>query len=357
MLTLILILAVIRNYKTHTESGDIFVSGSGSSVWRWRRGWRRQRQEENRCLLSRISKITMMTAINKRKPVWTRWHGDSSYSHLLLCISRQEFFRSLGLWAETCSYQTATLLAASADPAECQGERLYQRLALAALDRLIITAGTQRTITSWLHHHKFAWCHHVCAADNVFGCHLDTLCHREHTIIPRFVVKCIKTVEKRGKLAHTRMHRHTHGHTQPSAACVQVWILMGSTEWAETWLWSRNYATKLITVTNSDSSCSLLTLPLFFCLRRWPSFRCRPPSSCGLQRNSWTWRMDSGKKSTSSPERWSFSCESFLSRCFPSAALTSSSLPYVSARKPPRPVYGRELLRPVGLCRFRGPLP
>ncbi|CAF95638.1 unnamed protein product, partial [Tetraodon nigroviridis] len=34
--------------------------------------------------------------------------------------------------------------------------------------------------------------------DNVFGCHLDTLCHREHTTVPRFVVKCIKTVEKRG---------------------------------------------------------------------------------------------------------------------------------------------------------------
>lgn len=59
----------------------------------------------------------------------------------------------------------------------------------------------------------------MCAADNVFGCHLDTLCHREHTIIPRFVVKCIKTVEKRGKLAHTRMHRHTRTHTTICCMC------------------------------------------------------------------------------------------------------------------------------------------
>uniref|UniRef100_A0A1A8J910 Rho GTPase activating protein 27 n=2 Tax=Nothobranchius TaxID=28779 RepID=A0A1A8J910_NOTKU len=34
--------------------------------------------------------------------------------------------------------------------------------------------------------------------DNVFGCHLDTLCHRENTTIPKFVEKCIKTVERRG---------------------------------------------------------------------------------------------------------------------------------------------------------------
>uniref|UniRef100_A0A1A7WSM0 Rho GTPase activating protein 27 n=1 Tax=Iconisemion striatum TaxID=60296 RepID=A0A1A7WSM0_9TELE len=34
--------------------------------------------------------------------------------------------------------------------------------------------------------------------DNVFGCHLDVLCHREHTTIPKFVEKCIKTVERRG---------------------------------------------------------------------------------------------------------------------------------------------------------------
>ncbi|XP_056879288.1 rho GTPase-activating protein 27 isoform X6 [Takifugu flavidus] len=34
--------------------------------------------------------------------------------------------------------------------------------------------------------------------DNVFGCHLDTLCHREHATVPRFVVKCVRTVEKRG---------------------------------------------------------------------------------------------------------------------------------------------------------------
>ncbi|XP_030649344.1 rho GTPase-activating protein 27 [Chanos chanos] len=34
--------------------------------------------------------------------------------------------------------------------------------------------------------------------DNVFGCHLDVLCHRENTTVPRFVEKCIKAVEKRG---------------------------------------------------------------------------------------------------------------------------------------------------------------
>ncbi|KAG7317374.1 hypothetical protein KOW79_019672 [Hemibagrus wyckioides] len=34
--------------------------------------------------------------------------------------------------------------------------------------------------------------------DNVFGCHLDTLCHRENTTVPRFVEKCIKSVERRG---------------------------------------------------------------------------------------------------------------------------------------------------------------
>ncbi|XP_054907969.1 rho GTPase-activating protein 12 isoform X5 [Poeciliopsis prolifica] len=34
--------------------------------------------------------------------------------------------------------------------------------------------------------------------DNVFGCHLDVLCHRENSTIPKFVEKCIKTVERRG---------------------------------------------------------------------------------------------------------------------------------------------------------------
>ncbi|XP_030591594.1 rho GTPase-activating protein 12-like isoform X2 [Archocentrus centrarchus] len=34
--------------------------------------------------------------------------------------------------------------------------------------------------------------------DNVFGCHLDTLCHRENCTVPRFVEKCIRTVERRG---------------------------------------------------------------------------------------------------------------------------------------------------------------
>ncbi|KAL4657831.1 rho GTPase-activating protein 12-like isoform X1 [Arapaima gigas] len=34
--------------------------------------------------------------------------------------------------------------------------------------------------------------------DSVFGCHLDTLCHRENKTVPSFVEKCIKSVEKRG---------------------------------------------------------------------------------------------------------------------------------------------------------------
>ncbi|KAJ3600813.1 hypothetical protein NHX12_031788, partial [Muraenolepis orangiensis] len=33
---------------------------------------------------------------------------------------------------------------------------------------------------------------------NVFGCHLDTLCHRENGTVPRFLDKCIRTVERRG---------------------------------------------------------------------------------------------------------------------------------------------------------------
>ncbi|KAM8824276.1 rho GTPase-activating protein 15 [Synchiropus picturatus] len=34
--------------------------------------------------------------------------------------------------------------------------------------------------------------------DSVFGCHLDTLCHRENSTVPRFIEKCIKAVERRG---------------------------------------------------------------------------------------------------------------------------------------------------------------
>ncbi|XP_010873242.2 rho GTPase-activating protein 27 isoform X5 [Esox lucius] len=34
--------------------------------------------------------------------------------------------------------------------------------------------------------------------DNVFGCHLDTLCHRENRTVPKFVEKCIRAVERRG---------------------------------------------------------------------------------------------------------------------------------------------------------------
>lgn len=34
--------------------------------------------------------------------------------------------------------------------------------------------------------------------DNVFGCHLGTLCAQERATVPSFVEKCIKAVEKRG---------------------------------------------------------------------------------------------------------------------------------------------------------------
>ncbi|XP_055079383.1 rho GTPase-activating protein 27 isoform X2 [Periophthalmus magnuspinnatus] len=34
--------------------------------------------------------------------------------------------------------------------------------------------------------------------DAVFGCHLDTLCHRENSTVPRFVQKCVRFVERRG---------------------------------------------------------------------------------------------------------------------------------------------------------------
>lgn len=34
--------------------------------------------------------------------------------------------------------------------------------------------------------------------DAVFGCHLDTLCHRENSFVPRFVQKCVRFVERRG---------------------------------------------------------------------------------------------------------------------------------------------------------------
>uniref|UniRef100_A0A3B4WKM9 Rho GTPase activating protein 27, like n=1 Tax=Seriola lalandi dorsalis TaxID=1841481 RepID=A0A3B4WKM9_SERLL len=51
-----------------------------------------------------------------------------------------------------------------------------------------------------------------CPPDNVFGCHLDTLCHRENTTIPRFVEKCVRAVERRG----THTHTHTHTETTPS---------------------------------------------------------------------------------------------------------------------------------------------
>lgn len=34
--------------------------------------------------------------------------------------------------------------------------------------------------------------------DAVFGCHLDTLCHRENSLVPRFVQKCVRFVERHG---------------------------------------------------------------------------------------------------------------------------------------------------------------
>lgn len=37
-------------------------------------------------------------------------------------------------------------------------------------------------------------------AENVFGCHLHTLCALERTTVPSFVEKCIKAVERRGEL-------------------------------------------------------------------------------------------------------------------------------------------------------------
>ncbi|KAK7877334.1 hypothetical protein WMY93_031984 [Mugilogobius chulae] len=36
------------------------------------------------------------------------------------------------------------------------------------------------------------------STDAVFGCHLDTLCHRENSTVPRFVQKCVRFVERRG---------------------------------------------------------------------------------------------------------------------------------------------------------------
>lgn len=36
--------------------------------------------------------------------------------------------------------------------------------------------------------------------DRVFGCHLQTLCQREGTTVPKFVQVCLDAVEKRGML-------------------------------------------------------------------------------------------------------------------------------------------------------------
>uniref|UniRef100_H3DAA7 Rho GTPase activating protein 27 n=1 Tax=Tetraodon nigroviridis TaxID=99883 RepID=H3DAA7_TETNG len=43
--------------------------------------------------------------------------------------------------------------------------------------------------------------------DNVFGCHLATLCAQERTTVPRFVEKCIRAVEKREGLDIDGLYR------------------------------------------------------------------------------------------------------------------------------------------------------
>ena len=36
-------------------------------------------------------------------------------------------------------------------------------------------------------------------AEEIYGCHLDVLCKRDNSTVPKFVVKCIDAIEKRGK--------------------------------------------------------------------------------------------------------------------------------------------------------------
>lgn len=35
-------------------------------------------------------------------------------------------------------------------------------------------------------------------SEEIFGCHLDILCKRENVTVPKFVIKCIEAVERRG---------------------------------------------------------------------------------------------------------------------------------------------------------------
>eukprot|EP00795_Rhopilema_esculentum_P014707 gene14707-5804_t len=40
----------------------------------------------------------------------------------------------------------------------------------------------------------------------IYGCHLDVLCKRDNSTVPKFVVKCIDEIEKRGKLKSFSLH-------------------------------------------------------------------------------------------------------------------------------------------------------
>ncbi len=55
-------------------------------------------------------------------------------------------------------------------------------------------------------------------AENVFGCHLATLCSQEGTTVPSFVEKCVKAVEKRG---NTLCLCHCLNHVE-AVCCVEV---------------------------------------------------------------------------------------------------------------------------------------
>ena len=161
---------------------------------------------------------------------------------LLLFFSDQRFLRYSRLWAETSSDQTATFPPAQADAAERQRERLHQRWAVRSGQA---EWRPHRELQSNSRRHVFI---SFTCSDNVFGCHLDTLCHRENNTIPKFVEKCIRAVERRGE-HNTHINTHNHEQQTNSWMCVQVWTWTGSTEWVETWPWSRDYDTKLIMVT------------------------------------------------------------------------------------------------------------
>uniref|UniRef100_A0A671LTX0 Rho GTPase-activating protein 27-like n=1 Tax=Sinocyclocheilus anshuiensis TaxID=1608454 RepID=A0A671LTX0_9TELE len=78
--------------------------------------------------------------------------------------------------------------------------------------------------------------------ENVFGCHLDTLCHRENTTVPKFMEKCIRSVEKRGlkidglyrvsgNLAVIQKLRYKADHGQIERACIDLDLEDG--QWEE----------------------------------------------------------------------------------------------------------------------------